>query len=326
MRPTNRAKNVPRRLVHVSLLVTFLGLPSGLNAQSAGTVSGSVVDEHGVSVVGAHVVITALRAGGTVARIDTGRDGRFNQSNIAAGLYEIRSAQRELGSDAYRLRIREGHTVEVAFVLTPGREPTPLIDAAARDAFAIIFAAGVAANKSGQYFNAVTQFNHAAELNRGCFECHYNTGVAYSSLKQWADAEKAFMRALTIDKEYAAAYYGLSAVYTELGRPNDATTARAKAHRIALASLDAGHQRAADGVTRGIVFYSAGSLDDARRLFADAIAESQNYAPAHYWLGVTLADLQENQRAVRSLRHYLSFDASGEHAVRARALLANLEP
>ena len=308
------------------LALFFLAAPTNGQDISNGSIRGDVVDESGMPVAGANIVITALSANGDVTRIDTTSDGRFLYSQLRAGLYTISAAQDETGSDFHRVRVRSDRTVEVRFTLQPGGRLRPWIDAATRDAFASVFSAGVNANRNGAYDEAIANFSQAAELNPTCLECHYNTGIAYTAAGQLAEAEMAFRRALAINTDYAPAYYGLSALYVQWERPKDASTARAQANRIALASLDAERQQATDDVNRGITFYQAGNHTDAQRQFQNVIDEYPTHAPAYYWLGVTLVENVDQVTAIRALRRYLSMDPDGQHAELARNLLEKMTP
>ena len=327
MRPTCvGTPNLSTSSICIVFALLFLGVPINSQEVSNGTIRGDVVDGNGMPVAGAKIVITALSANGEVARIDTTSDGRFVYAILREGLYTITATQDEVGNDFHRVRVRNDRTVEVRFTLQPGARHRPWIDGATRDAFTDIFAAGVNANRNGAYDEAVANFSQAAELDPTCLECHYNNGVVYTAIGQWTKAEMAFRRALAINTDYAPAYYGLSALYVQWERPEDASTARAQANRIALASLDAGRQQATDDVNRGITFYEAGNHADARRQFQSVIDEYPTHAPAYYWLGVTLVENADMAAATRALRRYLSLDPDGQHAELARSLLEKVTP
>ncbi len=327
MRPTCvGTPNLVTGLVCTLLALLFLSAPTNGQDISNGSIRGDVVDESGMPVAAANIVITALSADGDVTRIDTTSDGKFLYSQLRAGLYTISATQDEIGSDFHRVRVRSNRTVEVRFKLQPGGRLRSWVDVATRDAFANVFSAGVKANRTGAYDEAATNFSQAAELDPTCLECHYNTGVAYTAIGQLTEAEMAFRRALAINNNYAPAYYGLSALYVQWERPRDASTARAQANRIALASLDARRQQATADVNRGITFYEAGNHTDAQRQFQNVIDEHPTHAPAYYWLGVTLVENAKKETATRALRRYLSLDPDGRHAELARNLLEKMTP
>ena len=309
----------------LALTATLVSPLSSSIAQSGGTVLGNVLDENDQAVPGARITITPLNTDGAAVEFDAGLDGQFSRSDIDAGFYTISALHETLGSEEYRIRVRPGHTVEARLVLQPGVRSAVFARANDSEAFNKTFAAGVAANRDGSYRDAARYFEQAAELNARCIECRYNAGVAYTTLREWVDAERAFQAALSLNNDYAAAYYGLSMVYVQSGRSDEAAAARSAAHRLVLTSLAARRQRAADDVARGITFYDALAFSDARRLFERAIAENQSYAAAHYWIGMTHANVGDSALAASALRRYLVLEADGEYADNARATLADLE-
>lgn len=298
-----------------------------VHAQSAGVVRGAVVDEEGQAAVpGALIVLLPLDGDGAAIEFETESDGRFARSDVAPGLYAVTAAHDARRSEVYRVRVRGGRSVEIRFVLGPGRRVTPWILAGgARDRLDAFFAAGVGANRDGAYADAVTYFTLAAGLDPNCIECHYNAGVAYSSLERWADAERAFRDALDIRSDYTAAYYGLANVLNRSGRPVEAAAARDEATRLTLAGLEADRRQAAASVDGGIAFLDAGNLEDARQRFEEAADRSPGYAPAYYWLGVVLSEIGRPGPALTALRRALSLDGNGEHAADARSRIAELE-
>lgn len=298
-----------------------------VNAQPAGVVRGAVVDEEGQAAVpGALIVLLPLAGDGPSLEFETGSDGRFTRLDVAPGLYAVTAARDARLSEVYRVRVREGRTVEIRFALGPGRGAIPWIVAdGARERLDELFAEGVEANREGAHDDAVTYFTLAAGLDPNCVECHYNAGVAYSSLARWADAEGAFRDAIDIRSDYTAAYYGLANVLNRSGRPVEAAAARDEATRLTLAGLEADRRQAAASVDRGIAFLDAGNLEDARQRFEEAADRSPGYAPAYYWLGVVLTEIGRPGPALTALRRALSLDGNGEHAADARSRIAELE-
>ena len=297
------------------------------NAQPAGTVRGAVIDQESEAPVDrALIVLLPLDGNGSALELETGSDGRFALSDVTPGLYAVTAARGARRSPVYRVRVRGGRAVEIRFVLGTGEGVTPwIIAGGARDRLDELFAAGVGANREGAYDDAVTYFTLAAGLDPNCLECHYNAGVAHSALERWAAAERAFQDALAIRSDYTAAYYGLANVFNRSGRPEDAAAARDEATRLTLAALEAGRRQAAESVASGIAFLDAGNLEEARRRFEEVTGRTPGYAPAYYWLGVTLARIGRAGPALTAFRRAVSLDGSGEHAADARARIAELE-
>ena len=303
------------------------GAAGASGAQPAGAVRGAVVDEESrTGVAGALIVLLPLDDDGASMEFETGSDGRFARPDVAPGLYAATAARGARRSEVYRVRVRDGRSVAIRFVLGPAGGVAPWILAGgARERLDELFAAGVEANRDGAYDDAVTWFTLAAGLDPNCIECHYNTGVAYTALGRWTAAERAFEDALAVRSDYTAAYYGLANVLNRAGRPEEATAAREEATRLTLAALEEGRRLAAEAVARGIFLLDDGNPRDARQQFEDAAERSPGYAPAYYWLGVALAEIGQPGPALTAFRHAVSLDAGGEHAADARSRIAELE-
>ena len=306
------------------MLLAAAVLPA--HAQTTGVIRGTVLDERGHAVDGARVVVHLQGGAGVRFETETTPNGQFTQAGLDSGFYTVVADKGELGSEIYRVRVRENRTVKINFLLERGRSLALWLAAEGeREALAAAFAAGVAAKRAGSYEEAVVQFGRALDLSPSCIECHFNVGVTYLETGRFTQAEGAFRRALEIKPDYAVAYYGLANIYAQQNRTDDAATARGEANRIALAALTAREAQAADAVSRGVTFLDAGNAGDARRRFEDALERTPNFAPAYYWLGVTLTELGETALAAQELRRYLSLEPDGEHAAEAKERLRELE-
>lgn len=286
-------------------------------AQSSGVVRGLIVDGRGLAIDGARVVMNNLGTDDARFEVETNPDGRFSLAGLSPGFYIITADKDELSGEPFRIRVRDGRTVEVNFSLDPGRRLTTWRADVGREALAAAFSAGVAANRAGDFALAVERFNEAIDLSPSCLECHFNSGVAFSELQQFVDAEAAYRQALEIDPDYSAAYYGLVTIYVRQNRPDDATEARRQANRIALERLVIGRAEMDQVINGGITFLNAGNLVDARRRFEEALNQNRGYAPSHYWLGVVLAEQGEPGLARAALQQYLGLESTGEFSADA---------
>jgi len=314
----------PLRAVVVGLFLVASVHPH--NAQTAGVIRGTVLDDLGQAVEGARVIVNLQGRAGTQFEIETTPDGQFSQAGLKSGFYTVIADKGELGSEIYRVRLHDDRTVKINFLLERGRSLAPwLVAEGEREVLAAAFSAGVAANRTGSYEEALVQFGHALDLNPSCLECHFNVGVTYAATGRFTEAEEAFRDALEVKPDYAPAYYGLANIYTQQNQRDAAIAARNEANRIALVGLAAGRVQAADAVRRGITFLNAGNLADARRRFEEALERNPNFAPAHFWLGVNLTELGEMEPATRELQRYLSFEPNGTHAADAMERLRKLK-
>ena len=319
----------------IAIAATGAAAPEAACAQASGVVRGAVVDEQGKAASEARIILLPLLGGEPTAggggraavEIEPGADGLFVRRGVPPGLYAATATRGERRSDVYRIRVRNGRTVAIRFALESGRRAASWAVAGSDGGdLDQLFGAGVAAGRSGDHAGAVAWFTLAADLYPSCLACPYNAAVAHRALGDWPEAERAFREALAVQPGYAAAYYGLADVYTRSGRPEAAAAARAEAARLTFAAADAGRRDAAAAVASGLAAFQAGRLDDARQHFEAAVGHSDRHAPAYYWLGVTLAEIDRPAAAAGALRRAVSLDATGEHAADARSRLAALEP
>ena len=309
------------------VVMLLISAGTGLHAQETGIVRGTVIDQDGRAVDAARVVVSRLGASADQFEAETGGDGGYVREALPAGVYAVMAEKEGLSGETFRVRVREGRTVHVTLRLEPGRRvSTWSTEPVGRAVLSSLFSAGVEASRSRDFEEAIDLFRRTLALSPDCVECSYNLAVAYSEVGQLLDAEASFKHVLTVRPDYAAAYYGLSDVYMRQGRQEEAVSVRGEANRLALERLATGRREAADAVERGLAFLNAGNITDAQGRFREALSKNSNYAPAHYWLGVSLLQSNLPERAAASFRRYLQLDGSGEFADRARDHLASLEP
>ena len=317
------------RALRIATIVVLGFVPTGVYpalAQTGGLVRGAVVDEQGGAVDGATVVVSGV--GNAASReIQTSATGEYAYEGLPSGLYTIRAHRGDLGSEIFRIRVRDSQTVTVNFSLEPGRRAAAyLSEAGEREALAQVFSAGVAASRAGENERAAEQFSRALEISPACLECHFNLAVTYVQLGRLADAELQFQRAIVLRPDYVAAYYGLSDVYFRQGRDTEAAELRAEARQISVQRLETGRAQARDRVAQGLEFLNAGNLGGAIGQFEAAIELDQSFAAAHYWLGLAFQRSGLVPQSRSSLERYLQFAPDGEFADQTRQLLNDLEP
>lgn len=313
-------------------LCALLALTCGLGAAAAqvggagtGTIHGRVVGADGQPVAGAQVVVRPL-GGGDGRTLATAADGTYVQRDVAAGLHAVTASRDDRHSEMFRIRLRPGRTVEVNLKLAAGRRAAAwLAELVDHEAASRAFAAGLAASRAADHATAVRQFARAVERRPDCAECSYNLAIAYADLERFPDAEAAFRQVLAIAPDYPAAYYGLASIYARQGRAADVAAARGEATRLALARLAERRRLLEAALARGIDRLHAGEVAGARADFERILDEDASFAPAHYWLAMSLLRSNAAGRAAAALRRFLELDGDGEHAARARAALDGLE-
>lgn len=298
---------------------------AGAGAQPTGSVRGRVTTGDGRPVAGAAVTLVPLESQAPAVETTTDDAGRFREVQLAPGLYSVSAGRAELGDQIFRVLVHPGGAVEVRFVLAAGRAAAPWLRALQDDrAAAAAFAAGVRANREGDYDDAVAQFERVLQVTPTCADCHFNIGVAHSRRNRWADAEAAYRRALAVRPDYAPAHYGLADIFTRQNRPEEAAAARSEANRIAVRQLAAGRAAARQALERGIAAWDAGDADEALRLFRDATETDPALADPHYWLGLAYEARGDAAGARRAFARYVGAAPDGEHAGAARERLTAL--
>ena len=284
-------------------------------AQPAGAVRGQVVDLQGRAVDGAIVVFDFRGAGAERVEATTNSDGEFSRRDLSDGHYTVTAQKANVGTQSFRLRVRPGQTVEVNFLLQPGAGPAPWRDdRPGREALTEVFGEGVAANRAGDFEQAIAKFEEVLRSMPACMDCHYNIGVASTRMEDYAAAEVAFRKVLDIRPDFAPGYYALAELYNRQERFDEATTARSEANRIALEALAAGRERTQNILNQGIIFWNAGNIADAKRRFEEAAKLGPTHAEVHYWLGMANQTEGHQAEAARSLRRYLDLASDGQYA------------
>ncbi len=284
-------------------------------AQPAGVVRGQVVDLQGRAVDGAIVVFDFQGVGAERVEATTNSDGEFSQRDLSDGHYTVTAQKENVGAQSFRLRVRPGQTVQVNFLLQPGAGPAPWRgDLPGREALAGVFGEGVAANRAGDFEQAIAKFEEVLGRIPACIDCHYNIGIAYTRTEDYAAAEAAFKKVLDIRPDFAAGYYALADLYNRQERFDEATTARSEANRIAVEALAAGRERTQNILNQGIIFWNAGNVADAKRRFEEAFELDPTHADVHYWLGMANATEGHRAEAARRLRRYLDLAPDGQYA------------
>ena len=294
-------------------------------AQSTGSVHGRVTTGDGQPVAGATVTVVSLETQEAGVETVTDADGRFRDVDLAPGQYSVSAGKAELGDQIFRVLVHPAGAVDVRFVLEAGRTAAPWLRALQDDqTAAAAFAAGVRANREGNYDDAIAQFEAVLEVTPTCVDCHFNIGVSHSRLNRYADAEAAYRQALAIRADYAPAHYGLADIFTRQDRPEAAAAARGEANRIAVRRLAAGRAAARETLTRGIATWDSGDVGEALRLFREASETDPALPDPHYWLGLAYEASGDAASARRSFARYVGAAPNGEHAAVARERLRAL--
>jgi tetratricopeptide (TPR) repeat protein len=189
------------------------------------------------------------------------------------------------------------------------------------------FEAGVAADRAGNYDEAIAKFNEVAVKLPKCTECYANIGSIHMRKKEYELAEAAYKKAIDANPNSGEAYMGLANAYNAQRKFDLATEAGATANKL----MGSGTAGAAGGASAGAVFnqgviaWNAGKIPDAQKLFEQAVTLDPKLADAHYWLGMANVNQGKLPEAVKSFEEYLKLDAKGQYAEQAKSMLAAIK-
>lgn len=315
---TARLRTVCHRLLTVILVLWA----TYTTAQTTGTVRGTVSDRNGQPVPGATVSVAAPEG---PRETSTDGAGHFEYTGLSPGHYSVTAEKDTIGGQVFRVLVQPGGSVDVTFVLEPGRTPAPWLRALPRNrAGAEAFEAGVRANRAGDLEEAIAHFEAALGILPTCVDCHFNIGVAYGRLDRFDEAEAAFRDALRIRSDFGAAYYGLADIYSRQNRLEEAASARGEATRIAVRALEVARARAQDTLARGVAFWNSDNVEDAVRQFEMALEIDSTLLEPYYWLGMAYETRGDPDAGLRAFARYLTAP-DGEHAADAKRRLDALE-
>ena len=110
---------------------------------------------------------------------------------------------------------------------------------------------GSAYGRSGQFRNALDDFNRALQLNPSFFQAYANRALIHRSMGNVADAANDYNRALQINPRYDVAYIGRGNLYRQAGRLNEAMTDYNRAINLQTTDPRAFHNRGLIKQVRG---------------------------------------------------------------------------
>ena len=327
----------------IALSIGAFGLTSPARAQDGGMLKGQVFDSKQQPVEGAKIVIeftgTAVRFSSMQRRFEvkSNKKGEFQSTNMAAGTYKVTASKDGVGTQTFNevlvngAQISHGEPTVLTFVLgsaAPTVVPGAKEAAAKAAAMKTAFDAGVEAVRAGNNDEAIAKFNEVLAGKPNCPDCEYNIGYAYAQKKEYDKAEAAYKKAIALKADHVDAYNGLALVYNAQKKFQDAAAASQKAAELA-AGPGAGAGASAGGAdalyNQGVIEWNAGKIAEAKTHFEAALKANPNMADAHYQLGMVLLNEGKMPDATAEFETYVKLAPSGQFAVQAKTLIAQLK-
>lgn len=309
------------QLVFLVMAVLAMASP-GAAQSSSGTIVGTVLDENGVGVEGATVVIEALERPRRM-EITTDSKGEFRQIGLQNGPHSVR-AEKD-GVQAAPETVNVSVTRQAGVVLMLGVMGAAEAAAAnlKTEELRLLFEEGLAASNAEQWDLAIEKFEAGIAVTPGCYDCYDNIGYIHAQREAWEDAEAAYLKATELAPNNVNSYNGLASVYNAMRRFDDAAAASAKAAEL---SGGAGGGNAQALFTQGVILWNGGNIAEAKKSFEAALAADPNHAEAHFQLGMALVNEGNLPGAATEFQTYLQLSPDGENAATAQAMVAQLNP
>jgi cytochrome c-type biogenesis protein CcmH/NrfG len=294
-----------------------------------GRLKGKVVDANNKPIEGATVVMESKEMNRKFTT-KTDRRGEYTHF-LAPGMYVVTVTKDNL-SDRQETKVSIDER-ELNFTLRPGGGGGNVSDAdrkkmeAEMAAVKTAFEAGVAAERAGNYDEAIAKFNEVAAKIPKCTECFANIGSIHMRKKEYELAEAAYKKAIEANPNSGEAYMGLANAYNAQRKFDLATEAGATANKLLGGATGgaAGGGSAGAVFNQGVIAWNAGKIPDAQKLFEQAVSLDPKLADAHYWLGMANVNQGKLPEATKSFEEYLKLDPKGQYAEQAKSMLAAIK-
>ena len=312
-----------RRTGRVMLAVlAALAIALPVAAQMGGMVKGRVLDDKGEPVEGAKITITATD---TARKFETksNKKGEYLQIGLSSGAYSIVAEKDKLVSAAKRATVRAGSPSEVDLIIGLAAAAATADVAARGAALTKSFDDAIAAQKSGNYDEAIEKFNAGVAINANCFSCYNGIGRSYTMKKDYAKAEEAFKKSMELRPNDAEVYSELANLYNAQRKFDDAAAMSKKASEMAGGAAGAGGNP--DVLyNQGVILFNGGKTGEAKPLFEQVVQANPSHAEAHYMLGMTIVG-ENPAAAVTEFEAYLKLTPAGPNAAMAKQFVDALK-
>ena len=245
-----------------------------------GVIKGRVVDESGMPLPGVTIRLVNIDRGREVT-LTTDKDGRFYRRGLQAVEYELVVQHEGYQPVNDKIKLVAGTDRNVDFTL-----------AKAASGGSKEFQAGVAAFNSGNFDQAVAQFQAAIAQAPTVSALHVNLALAYFRLNRPAEAVASLEKAAQLGPNDAAIQYQLGSAYVDV-----------KAYDKAIAALEKGLAAKPDlakdplaaeaSATLGAVYFAQGRIAEAEARFQQVLAARPGAAGAT--LGMAKIHFSKNE-------------------------------
>lgn len=192
------------------------------------------------------------------------------------------------------------------------------------------FMLGQAYNQIGELSKAADEFRKVLELDPDNAAAHHNLGVTYYQLQDLESAIEQFEKALNSDPDDPDTHYQLGATYLTLALSGSEALSPADPELLEQATdefetaLELREGMPEALIGLGNVYLQRGDYETAIEILQEAIASVPDSREAHYALAGALAQSGSVDEACETYRKFLSLDPPANWKAQAEQAMASL--
>lgn len=308
--------------------LVILGLTLALPAQDdlgRGRISGDVIDESGVKVPEALVIVESPRSS-TRFEAKTDKKGHFAVAGLGTGIWRVTAAKEGYLNAATETQVSQ-LTANPPVLLTLKR--TSAGGAAPSTEAAGLLDSGNALLKAGRYDEALAAFEEFAAKFPDVYAVHLNIGTAYMEKGDLDRAEAEYKAVLDkngpavedLRKQKETSLKALSGLGEAALKRGDLETAQGHFRR----ALEISPEDPAAAYNVGEIFFSNQKVDDAIAYFELAIRIKSDWPKAYHRLGLVCLNTGDFPKALANLKTFLELDPQNPEAASVKAAIAAIE-
>jgi tetratricopeptide (TPR) repeat protein len=166
---------------------------------------------------------------------------------------------------------------------------------------------GVTLWQQGQFAPSAEELEAAIKSRPEYAEAYYTLGTVLKQQQKLPEAAAALREAVRLQPEFAGAHTTLAAVLRQMG-DDDGAHAEAKLG-AEIARNRTNLQGATFSTNSGKHLLDTGDVDGAITQLRSAVQQSENYAPAHFYLGQALERKGQNEEANKEFARASELDS-----------------
>jgi len=323
-----------RGLITGALAIALTVAAAPAFAQGMGSMRGKVVDEAGIPVPEAEVILEYTGDVALTVTLKTNTRGDFTRSALRTGVWKVQASKGTLigRNNSVKVNLSDMTTVEPIVIKVPTAPSATATDTSGMTAEDVAarnklmesmkaeFEAGMALLDTDPVA-AVAKFTAVAEKIPSCGLCYTRVGDAQLKAKNEVAAETAYLKAIEVDPKAPDAYSALAGLYNQ--QKKFAESAKISARAAELGGEGGGN--AAAVLNQGISHWNAGQYPEAKAQFERATKLDPKLADAFYRLGMANVNLGQLPDAVTAFEEYLKLAPTGEHVEITKGILKSIK-